>query len=207
MTEAAKHETVLDTGAEQLGLTYAHALIGAAKSAGVAELVVGQLGQLVDEYLDGSTQLAAAFGSPRVEVDEKIAVISKVFGEQFHPVLVNLLKVMARRDRLAYVDAVRRAADDIYDDMLGRVLASIHTAVPLDEALRSQIAQRLGSVMNKQVRLRESVDPDLIGGMVIRIGDQVFDCSVANRLDKMARKTKDGFSRQLLNRFEQFTSD
>ena len=65
MTEAAKHNTVLDTGAEQLGKTYARALVGAAKNAGVVEEVIKQLCQLVDEYLGESSQLRAAFASPR----------------------------------------------------------------------------------------------------------------------------------------------
>ena len=64
MTEAVKHETVLDTGAEQLGKTYARALIGAAKHAGVADQVIEQLGQLVDDYLAKSPELQAA-PSPR----------------------------------------------------------------------------------------------------------------------------------------------
>jgi F-type H+-transporting ATPase subunit delta len=207
MTEVAKHETVLDTGAEQLGKTYARALVGAAKNAGVADLVIEQLGKLVDEYLVGSPQLRAAFASPRVDQDEKIRVIDNVFSDEYHPILVKFLKVMAGRGRLAYVDAVRNAADEIHDEMTGRVLASVQTAVPLDDALRSQISDRLGSLMDKQVRLRETVDPDLIGGMVIRIGDKVFDSSVSNRLNKMARRTRDGFSSQILQKFSQFTSE
>ena len=91
--------------------------------------------------------------------------------------------------------------------MLGRVLASVQTAVPLDDALRAQISNQLGSLMNKQVRLRETVDPELIGGMVIRVGDKVFDSSVSNRLNKMARRTRDGFSSQILHKFSQFTSE
>jgi F-type H+-transporting ATPase subunit delta len=61
--------------------------------------------------------------------------------------------------------------------------------------------------MNKQVRLRESVDPDLIGGMVIRVGDRVFDSSVSNQLDKMAKRTRSGFASQLLQKFQQFTTE
>jgi F-type H+-transporting ATPase subunit delta len=207
MTEAAKHETVLDTGAEQLGKTYAHALVGAAQSAGVADTVIDQLGQLVDEYLGGSPQLRAAFASPRIDESEKLRVIDRVFGDQFDPVLIKFLKVMASRDRLAYVSAVRNAADDLHDEMMGRVVASVCTAVPLDDALRSQISDRIGSLMNMQVRLRESVDPDLIGGMVIRVGDRVFDSSVSNQLDKMARRTRTGFASQLLQKFQQFTTE
>lgn len=207
MTEAVKTETVLDTGAEQLGKTYARALIGAAKNAGVADQVIEQLGSLVDDYLGNSQQLQAAFASPRVDNEEKVRVIDKLFGDEFDPVLVKFLKVMAGRGRLGYVHSVRKAADDLHDEMLGRVVASVVTAVPLDDGLRSNINEQLGSLMNREVRLREAVDPDLIGGMVIRIGDRVFDSSVANRLNKMARRARDGFSSQLLHKFEQFTSD
>lgn len=207
MTEAAKHETVLDTGAEQLGKTYARALVGAAKNAGVADEVIAGLGRLVDEFLANSPQLRAAFASPRVDQDDKVRVIDRLFGSDFHPILVKFLKVMASRDRLAYIDAVRSAADNIHDEMMGRLVASVRTAVPLDDALRSQISDRIGSIMNKEVRLRESVDPDLIGGMVIRVGDRVFDSSVSNQLNKMAKRTRDGFASQLLHKFQQFTTE
>jgi len=207
MTEAAKHETVLDTGAEQLGKTYARALVGAAKNAGVVDEVTEQLSRLVDDYLGGSPQLRAAFASPRIDEDEKIRVIDRIFGDEFHPILVKFLKVMAGRDRLAHVNAVRDAAESIHDEMMGRAVASVQTAVPLDDALRSEITKQLGSLINKQVRLRESVDPELIGGMVIRVGDRVFDSSVSNQLDKMARRARHGFSSQILQRFNQFTSE
>ena len=207
MTESVKHETVLDTGAEQLGKTYARALVGAAKNAGVVDQVIAQLGTLVEDYLGESEQLQAAFASPRVDESEKVRIIDRMFGDEFDPILVKFLKVMAGRSRLGYVKAVRDAADEIHDEMLGRVVASVLTAVPLDDALRSQISSQLGSLMNKEVRLRESVDPDLIGGMVIRVGDRVFDSSVANRLDTMARRTREGFSGRILQKFEEFTSD
>ena len=134
-------------------------------------------------------------------------MIDRLFADDFHPILVKFLKVMARRYRLAYVDAVRNASDAIHDEMIGRVVASVQTAVPLDDSLRSEITGQLGSSMNKQVRLRESVDPELIGGMVIRVGDRVYDSSVSNQLNKMARRTRSGFSSQILQRFKQFTSE
>jgi F-type H+-transporting ATPase subunit delta len=207
MEETVKHETVLDTGAEQLGKTYARALIGAAKSAGVADQIIEQLSQLVDEYVNKSPQLTAALASPRINESEKTRVIDRLFGDEFHPVLIKFLKVMASRNRLGYLNAVRGAAETIHDEMMGRAVATVRTAVPLDDALRSEIANQLGSMMNRQVRLRESVDPELIGGMIIRVGDRVFDSSVANRLDKMARRTREGFSSKILERFSQFTRE
>lgn len=206
-TEEVKHDTVLDTGAEQLGRTYAQALIGAAEKAGVADKIVSQLGQIVEEFLGGSPKLAAAFASPRIDVDEKVRVIDRVFGGDFEPLLVTFMKVMASRDRLGYLSAVRDGSEALYDEMSGRILATVSTAVPLNENLRSQITQQLGSALNREVRLRESVDPNLIGGMVIRVGDTVFDGSVANRMDKLTKQVQEGFSSALLSRFNELTSD
>ena len=207
MTEAEKHDTVLDTSAEQLGKTYAQALIGAANNAGVADQVIEQLNQLVDEYLAGNPSLQAAFASPRVDEAEKVRVIERLFGDQYQPVLIKFLKVMASRDRLGYVSAVRAAAETIYDEMMGRVVASVRTAVPLTDELRNQIASNLSSLMNKQVKLNETVDETLIGGMIVRIGDRVFDSSVANQLDKLARKARSGFSAQLGAKLNLLSSD
>jgi len=206
MTETVEQHSVLDTEAEAVGKTYARALIGAAIKAGVQDEVIQQLNELVDQYLSASPQLSAAFASPRIDIDEKVRVIDRLFAEDFDPTLLKFLKVMARRDRLGYVRAVRDAADDLHDEMRGRVVASIRTAVPLDDALRSQITDRLAAMMNKEVRLRESVDADLLGGMVIRIGDKVFDSSVADRLNKMAKRTREGFSSHLLQQFDRFST-
>jgi len=205
MSEAEKHETELDTGAEQLGKTYAQALIAAAKNAGVADEVISQLNQLVDDALGNCPSLQAAFASPRVDVAEKTRVIDRLFGDEFHPILVKFLKVMASRERLGYLHAVRVAADSIHDEMLGRAVASVRTAVPLTEDLRNQISTELSRFMNKQVKLRESVDSDLIGGMIVRIGDQVFDSSVANQLNKLGRKARSGFSSHLSSKLSQFS--
>ena len=207
MNEAAEHDTVLDTGAEQLGKTYARALIGAAQSAGIADKIIDQLGSVVDDCLAVSPQLRAAFASPQIDNNEKIKVIDRLFGESCDPLLVKFLKVMAGRGRVAHVDAVRAAAGTIHDEMLGRLVATVQTAVPLDDALRSKIVEQIGSIMQKHVRLSESVDPALVGGMVIRVGDRVFDSSVSNRLDTLARRTRNGFSSQLLQRFGELTSE
>lgn len=200
----ATADTALDTGAEKLGATYAAALVAAAIKADVTDQVVGQIDELTGVLRD-NPQLQAAFASPRVSEEEKCRIIDRLFGSSYHPVLVNLLKVMARRGRLGHVAAVAHAADGIHDEMMGRVVAKVKTAVPLDDNLRKQIVDRLSQSLSAEVRLRESVDPSLIGGMVIRVGDKVFDSSVSNRLAQMQRRVKKGFASKLMQSFEQFT--
>jgi len=207
MTEGIAHETVLDTGAEQLGKVYAQALIGAADSAGVADEVLDQLGGFVDGLLSGSPKLVAAFSSPRIDEFEKGRVIDRLLGADCHPVLVNFLKIMARRGRLGYVAAVRTAAESLRDEMLGRIVAEVRTAVPLDASLRQLVLDRIAQSTQKEVRLVEVVDGRLVGGMVIRVGDTIFDGSVANQINKLSRKVRSGFSRELLQRFENFAGN
>ncbi len=76
--------------------------------------------------------------------------------------------------------------------------------MPLDDGLREVVIGRIGASTGKTVRLVEVVDTGLVGGMVIRIGDTIFDGSVSNQINKLSRKVRSGFSRELLQRFETF---
>lgn len=202
MQEPIKFDTVLDTGAEQLGATYGAALLGAARSADAVEVVLEQLGQMVDETLGEHPQLAGVFASPRVSVDEKQRILDRLFGDRLHPVLMRFLKVTAARNRLGYLPAIRRAAEAQRDEFMNRIVADVRSAVELTDELRAAIRDRLSASFAKEVRLRERVVPEIIGGIVIRVGDTVFDASVAGRLDALSKRASRGFAKQLLERFD-----
>jgi F-type H+-transporting ATPase subunit delta len=204
MNPAKLHDTVLDTGAEQLGKIYARALLAAAISAGSTDRVLAELNQLVDDLLRNNPQLATAFASPKITEDEKYRVIDRLFGPTCDPVLVRFLKVMAKRGRLGYLAAVRDAANDLQDEMMGRVVAEVRTAVPLAADLRQAVIERISHSAGKEVRLVEVVDAELVGGMVIRLGDTIFDGSVSNRINKLGRRVRAGFSRELVEKFATF---
>jgi len=205
VSQSASPPTVLDIEAEQLGKIYARALLGAAQAAGSTESVLEELGEICDRGLRGHPELLAAFASPRVDMTEKSRIIDRLFGDA-SPVLVQLMKVMARRGRLGYLAAVRTSAVEQYDEFAGRVVAEVRTAVPLDDVLRTELTNQLAQKLGRTVRLREVVDERLIGGMVVRVGDTVFDSSVASRLDKLGRAAKAGFAHQLLTHSERFSS-
>lgn len=205
MSEIAVQPTVLDVGAEQLGKIYARALLAATEAEGSTDQVIAELDRLCDEGLAQNPSLRLAFESPRIDLQEKCRVIDRLFGDA-HPTLVRFLKVMARRDRLGYVAAVRDSVSWLHDEMTGRLLAKVTTAVPLTDSLRGEITNRLSDRFGKSVRLRESVDDSLIGGMVVRVGDTVFDSSVASRLDKIGKAAATGFARHLIENSNLFTS-
>lgn len=204
MDEKVRHETVFDTGAEHLGRVYAEALLAAAQTSGASDQVVDQLQTLVDEVLNQHPPLAAAFASPRVDPEEKQRIIDRLFASEVHPTLLHFLKIVARRERLSYLRQIASAAVAIRDERLGRLVAEVRSAVPLTDELRQAVIARLRETMDQEIVLRETVDPQLIGGLLVRIGDTVFDSSVSNRLSGMARKTRQSFARQMLENADRF---
>ncbi len=203
--EIATQPTVLDPVAEQLGRLYAQALLGAAKKTGEGDAVVDQLQSLVAALREHRV-LHEVFASPRVSSDEKVRVIERLVSGKISPTLLKFLKVAAHRGRLAYLAEISQAAIEMRDDVLGRVVAHVRTATPLDEQTRQQVKAQLSSTVNREVVLRESVDPSLIGGIVVRIGDTVYDASIANRLDRMGQNLKSSFASRLAQQASRFFS-
>lgn len=197
MSESVSQSSKLDVGAEQLGKTYARALLSVTQAEGSTDQVLQQLNALCDEGLAQNELLRAAFASPRIDASEKCRVLDRLLGDA-HPTLLTFLKVMAGRHRLAYVHAARDAMVKLDDEASGRLLAEVHTAVAMSDRLREDVTEQLNAYFKKSVRLHEVVDPNIIGGLVIRVGDTVFDSSVASRLSKMGDAASAGFSNRLL---------
>lgn len=192
-----RHDTVFDTASEHLGRVYAEALMGAAQKANVLDAVVQQLGSVVDDLLTANDQLRAVVSSPRIDPEEKVRVMQRLLEGKVDPVLMRFIKVTAERGRLGFLPDIRRALEDLHDERQGRVVAIVRSAVPLSEQMREEVANRVGNAINRSVTIREKIDPSVIGGLVIRVGDTVFDASVAGRLRKLAEKTRAGFARRL----------
>ncbi len=204
METEVRHDTVLDTGAEHLGRIYAEALLAAAEKGAVSDLVVQQLQEIVDDCLANHPQLAAALKSPRVDVKEKARIIDRLFASQVDTTLLRFLKIVAQRGRLGFLRPIASAAKALRDEQLGRASVEVRSAVPLTDELRSSIGSRLGEFLGREVVLREKVDPSVIGGLVIRVGDTVYDSSVAGRLSSMAKKTQQAFSKKMMEHADRF---
>lgn len=205
MSDAPQHSTVLDVGAEQVGKVYARALLGAARAEGSVDQVMRDLDDICDLAILPNPSLAAALVSARIDVDEKARVIDRLFGSA-HPTLLRFIKVMSRRGRLGYLTAVRDQAVQLHDEFAGRVVAEVRTAVPMTPVLRTEITGQLSARLGREVRLREVVDESLIGGMIVRVGDTVFDSSVASRLNRIGKSAAAGFARKLIEHSERFSS-
>lgn len=184
MVDTSKQQTVFDTDQQLLGDVYAKALVGFGVEAGSVDQLVDELSAVV-EVLGELPQLTAALESPRISLDAKVKLLDSAFAKQVSGDVLNFLKVVAAKNRFDCLGAMGGSARRMQDEMAGRVQATLTTAAEVDESVCQKVAARLTEVLGKQVTLSSAVDPSIIGGMVVRVGDTVYDGSVANELQQV----------------------
>lgn len=194
----------IDVGAQQVAAVYAKALLGASEKAGQTAAVLGELDALVDEVLDKQPALEAVFASQLVAAADKAGLVDRAFKPRLCQLTVDFLKVLARHGRLGLVRAIRREAHDQYDVLRGRVRVSVRTAAPLSDAQRERLSAQLRTLLVAEPVLEAAVQPDLIGGLVLRMGDTVYDGSVARQLAQLREQMIDRSVHEIQSRRDRF---
>lgn len=174
-----------DVGSESIAAVYAKAFLGATEAAGATDAALTELDSLIIDVLDKLPRLDAILNSALVSADEKIALVDKSIGPRASPLLRNFLKVLAKHGRLESLRAIRREARKIFDKMRGRLRVYVSTAADLDGDLTRRLTDMLRGMLGAEPVLEVNTRPELIGGMVLRVGDTVYDGSIATRLERI----------------------
>ena len=190
MSETMAIENVFDDESLHVGQVYAKAILAAAEAEGKVDVVVEQLRSLVVDVLAKQPALAAVFADPKRSVEDKLNLIDRAFGRVADPSLVKSLKIVARRRRLPMLPSILQAVLKMRDQVQGRLQVVVTSALPLDGNTVSNLRDRLAQLLKADVSLTTKVDPSILGGLVVRVGDTVFDGSVDNHLDQMRKTTK-----------------
>ena len=203
----AEHATVFDTDQQYLGNVYAKALVKVALDSGKVDAVLSELESFVDDVVDKMPQLRAMLESPRIPLDAKERMIDKIVDGRASVELSRFLKILTRNGRFDCLGAVRSAARDQYNEMNGCVDAVLTTAESVDEAVVTRVQQRLSSVLGQEVNLRTAIDPRIIGGMVVRVGDTVYDASVTNQLNQVKSAALERASQAIRESLDRFAME
>lgn len=163
--------------------TYAEALYEAALDSSAVTPVAEDIASFA-AALEGSVELRAALTDPEVNAAHRKAVVEGV-AEGAHPLVLNFLRVLADRGRLDDLPAIAGAFSDRVSRAENRIDVEAVTAVPLPADLRERIVEQIRAKTGAEVRMTETVDPDIVGGLVLRVGDSVVDGSVRHRLDEL----------------------
>lgn len=178
-------ENVFDVDAERLARVYAEAGLNAAGGIAEQESVVLEMEAVVRDVLSADKRIEEIFGSELIDSTEKVAMLDRILGKQASPKTLNLLKVMARHGRLSLIRDVAKAARKMWQQRSGRIPVELETANELDATLEKEILTAFGGVLGADPIVTQRVNPELIAGFVIRVGDRVYDGSVRTRLERM----------------------
>lgn len=196
----------IDIGKRQVGAVYAKALIGAAEKSNATSDVIEELDSLVDDVLVKFPDFEATLGSSRLSMDEKVGMIDRVFAQASEP-MKTFLKVLANHDRLDCLREVRSEARRIFNELRNRVAVEVTTAEPLSDEQQHEIVDSLQRKMSCEVDLTQKVDENIIGGIVVRVGDTIVDGSVRNKLTQMKTQAVQKVVEQIHSAGERFVSE
>src|SRR5690606_2944333 len=167
-------------------IRYAKAILDVAISKGVASEVNNDM-LLVASTINGNSELKTFIGDPTVSVEVKENALLEVFA-QANGVTKSLFRLLRENKRFEILEAVASAYNRLFDEMNGVEVAKVTTAVPLDEEMKAKVMTKVLTFTDKKVEIQNIVDPAIIGGFILRIGDRQYNASVANRLQVLKRE-------------------
>lgn len=162
---------------------YAQALFSLGQERGTLDAWQGDLA-LLDSLVQNES-LASYLTNPSVTPDQKLATLDSALASQVQPETRNLTKLLIERDRTSLIPEIREIFDDQVRAARGITVANVTTAERLTPDEQALVQQKLESLTGGVVELNLRIEPEIIGGIIVRIGDQVIDGSVRNKLEKM----------------------
>jgi F-type H+-transporting ATPase subunit delta len=186
--QAARHETVLDSSEQRVASGYAEALLNAADQRHETDAVMEEFASLFEDVIPADPRFEELLSSGALGRLPKAEAIRHAFAGRASEIFLNFLLVLNDHDRLDLLRGVYQAARQIYDQRAGRIPVLVRTAVPLPDEQRQHLVNRLRETLKKEPVLSTRVDPDLLGGITIQVGDWVYDASVRSRLDDLRKK-------------------
>jgi len=171
---------------EEIASVYARSLFEVALEQGKLDDVRDQLGEFADA-LDSDQQMQVFFFSPYFSTPEKVEGLDKVVTGA-EPILQNFLKLLIEKSRMPAVFRVRRTLDELWQRENKLLPVEITSAIELDKTTVKHIGDRIGEETGQKIELSERVDPDILGGLIVRVGNSIIDSSIRARLDSLRKQ-------------------
>jgi F-type H+-transporting ATPase subunit delta len=200
-------DQVADVGAQRVAHTYAQALLDAAEKRGQGGEVLEEFDSLVRDVFPAAPHLEGFLGSRAISRKRKPPVIRSAFQGRASEVFLNFLLVLNDHERLDLLRPILSAYRQLYEERTGRVRVRVRTAAPLPDDQRGRLEQELRAAFRREPILETHVDPDLLGGLVVQVGDWVFDDSVRSRLANIRNQMIERSSYEIQSRRDRLSSD
>ncbi len=194
-----------DPSAKAVASVYARSFLDAAAAAGV-ENPLEEFTSLVDDVLGPQPDFARLLMTGATTREEKLGLIDRVIAPRASALLTNFLQVLGRRDRLDLLPLILGEAWTEHERRIGHKRVQVTSSVELTDSQRQRIEQRLQESLPFHPIVIPRVDPSLLGGMVIQIGDTVYDSSLRTRLQSLRQRLRERYLHEIQSGRNRFSS-
>ena len=167
-------------------IRYAKAILEIAESKGVATNVSEDM-TLIASTIKSNEELSTFIQNPTIKVEVKESALLEIFANS-NAVTKSLIHLLFENKRFEILNAIALEYNALFDIMNNVEVAKVTTAIPMDAALEAKVLAKIATLSDKKITIENIVDPAIIGGFILRIGDQQYNASVANRLQVLKRE-------------------
>ncbi len=171
---------------EEIARVYARSLLEVAREHDNIDTIRDELGQFADA-VDENRELTTFFFSPSFSTDEKKDGLGRAL-EGADPVVQNFLELLVEKHRMPAIFRIRREFDRLWQEENKLLPVQIASAVELEAATVERIGREIGEQTGRKVSITSSVDADLLGGIVLRVGNSILDASIRTRLENLRKQ-------------------
>lgn len=171
-------------------LRYAKALLNLANESDKAE-ELNQNMLTVSSVIEENNDLSVMLNSPVIKAEQKKQTLLAIFGDSLNNISKGLINQLVDNKRLAILEDIAKNYTVVYEEYKGNQIATVTSAVPLNDALKAKVLEKVKSIVGKEVQLENKIDPSIIGGFVLRVGDKQYDASITGKLNNLRREFDD----------------
>ncbi len=194
-----------DPSSQAVARVYAVAYLNAAQTAGASN-PLEDLVSFQEDVVAANPQLSELLASEVVTTEQKLGLLERTVIPVASPYFANFLKVLAVHDRLALIPVILNEARAEFERRTGKKRIQVKSAVPLSDDQLGSIRNRIQTALNLEPILIPSVDSELIGGLVIQVGDTVYDGSLKTRLKNLRQRLQKGYLHEIQSGRDRFSS-
>jgi len=168
-------------------LRYAKALLSLSKDKNSTDETYADM-QLIAATIDGSNELQLVLESTLIKPDVKKNALLAIFENNINATSIKLIDLLIENKRLPDFSSVASQYIFLYDSLSGKEKAVVITAIPLTSDLKTQVLAKVKELTGKEAILENEINPDILGGFILRVGDVQYDASIANKLAVLKRQ-------------------
>ena len=168
-------------------IRYAKAVLSLALDLKKADIVNDDM-QLITSTIEENNELGILLDSPVIKTEAKKSVLVNIFDKKIDNTSLRLIQLLVKNKRLPLLPDVAKQYTHLYNQHKGSQVAEVTTAIPLTGDLEDKVLAKVKEITGKNVSLEKIIDPTIIGGFILRVGDKQFDASILGKMNNLRRE-------------------